>query len=254
MAITGFWLDREVNGGSDVIVQIPGANATQFSEGDACIIDTSTSSNTAGTLIQVASQTASPRYVVLSVAAFTGPNAGKYLGGAFPSGPLRQTTYNLIDSGGEPVMVIDAVASFNCVLATQFAAATFDGTACNSNSTTNNILFTGSGSTDDLTGGQVYVNETNQQFTIVKDSVSGGVHTLTIWPAAPVAVTTGNTIRAVPWGPGYNGGVKLQSSSPQQGISVAVADKTSGHLLIEDVNLARRIAYVRFSGNGIIAK
>lgn len=232
MSVTGFFIDRTAQGVEDLIQQIRGVSGTQYSEGDACLISTSTGGSTGGLLIQAATQTAQPQYVFLSEVT--------------PASVLRPATYNLLTSAYEMCEVIP-VAGTNIVLATQFPLATFDGTATNSNSTANQIVFTGAGSTDDLTGGQVYVNELNAQFYIIKDTVSAGAHTLTVAPAPRVTVSTGYTIRAVPWGPGYVGGVKLQSSNPQQGISVAVADKTGGHLIIHSVNLALRTAYVRFS-------
>lgn len=232
MTVTGFWLDRTAQGVEDLIQQIRGVSGTQYSEGDACLISTSTGGTTGGLLIQAATQTAQPQYIFLSEVT--------------PSSVLRPATYNLLTSAYEMCEVIP-VAGTNLVMGTQFAAATFDGTACNSNSSTTTVVFTGAGSSNDLTGGQVYINELGQQSYIINDVVSGGIHTLTVAPAFSSAPTTGNTLRAVPWGPGYVGGVKLQSSNPQQGISVAVADKTGGHLIIHSVSLSLRTAYVRFS-------
>lgn len=233
MSVTGFWVDRESPGISDNIRQIRGVSGTQYTEGDACYISTSTGGTTGGLLIQADSQTVKPVYLFLSQTT--------------PASQIRPATYNLLTAAYEPCEVIE-IANSSIIAATQFPLATFDGTACNSNSTTTSILFTGAGSSNDFTGGQVYVNETATQYTVIADTVSAGVHTLTIAPAAKVAVTTGNTIRLVPWGPGYVGGVKLQTPNPQQGISVAVADKTGGHLVIFSVDLAIRTAYVRFSG------
>lgn len=252
MSVTGFWIDRELPGVEDAITQRICAPNVQFAEGDACIQSTDTTGVTGGLLIQAATQTTSPRYIMLSLMAQTALSTQS---GKFPSGPLRQATYDLSltsATGGSLAEVIDLGIAPQIVAQTQFALATIDGTAANSNSTTNLVLVTAAGSADDYTLGQLYVNETGQQFTILDDTVSGGVHTFTIFPTPAVAITTGNTVRVVPWGPGYVGGVKLQSSNPQQGISVAVADKTSGHLLIESVNLAKRMAFVRFSGSGII--
>ena len=241
MSVTGFWVDRSNPGVSDLIRQVRAPNGTQFLEGDACYISVSTTTSgpnttyTAGLLIQADTQTSPVEYVFLSMVT--------------PASQLRPATINLIDSAFEACEVIevsDGYSSFPIVLGTQFPLATFDGTAANSNTTTNVIKFTGAGSTNDFNGGQVYVNETGQQYTIINDTVSGGVHTLTIAPAATVAVTTGNTLRVVPWGPGYVGGVKLQATNPQQGISVAVADKTGGPIYIYTVDLSKRIAYVRF--------
>jgi hypothetical protein len=242
MSVTGFWIDREAPGVSDLIREFMAPNGMQFAEGDACYISTSTTTSgpsttyDAGLLIQANAQTSPAQYVFLSATT--------------PKSELRQATYNLIDSNFGPVEVIevsDGNAAFPISLATQFALATIDGTSANTNTTTNQILVTFTGSTNDFNGGQVYVNETGAQYTIINDTVNSGVHTFTIAPAAPVAITSTNTLRAVPWGPGYKGGVKLQSTNPQQGISIAVADKTGGPLFIYGVNLQLRIAYVRFS-------
>lgn len=242
MSMTGFWIDKSNPGVSDLIRQFMAPNGMQFAEGDACYISTSTTTSGPGTtydaglLIQANAQTSPVQYVFITATT--------------PKSELRQATYDLIDSNFGPVMVYEVSegnAAFPLVMNTIFPLATIDGTAANTNSTTNEILVTAAGSTNDYNGGQIYVNETGQQYTIINDTVNTGVHTFTIAPAAAVAVTSTNTVRAVPWGPGYKGGVKLQSSNPQQGISVAVADKTGGPIFIYGVNLATRIAYVRFS-------
>ena len=233
MSVTGFWVDRSAPGVEDLIVQIRGVSGTQYTQGDACYVSTSTAGTTGGLVIQADSQTVQPEYVFLSMVT--------------PGSQLRPATFNKVTSDYEMLELIE-VAGTSIVLNTQFAAATFDGTACNANAVTNNVVFTGAGANDDFTGGTVYIPELNEQRYVIDDAVSAGVHTLTVAPAFSRAPTTGDTLRLVPWGPGYRGGVKLQSANPQQGISVAVADKTGGALFIYGVNLERRIAYVRFSG------
>lgn len=255
MSVTGFWIDRAIAELADAITQLPCAPGVQFSKGDACSIDVSTSTGTAGLLIQAPAQTTSPRYILLSVMAQTAQSFPG-IAGNFPSGPLRQATYNLSVSsanGGSVAEVIDCGIAPQLILSTQFAAATFEGSA-NTNSTANNVLFTSAGSSNAYDGGTLYCNETGQQFTIVSDTVSGGVHTVTIFPTPAAAITSTNTIRVVPWGAGYVGGVKLQPTSNfQQGISTVLGDATGGHILIHSVDLATRIARVRFSGSGILA-
>lgn len=238
--ITGFWIDRSAPGVSDLIRTVRVPNAMQFAEGDACYISTSTTTsgpNTtydAGLLIQANAQTSPVQYVFLAMVSDV-----SY---------LRPATFNLptVNEMCEVIEVSDGYSGFPLTLVTQFALATIDGTACNANSTANNVLVTAAGSTNDYNGGTLYCNETGQQFYITNDTVGGGVHTFTIAPTPAVALTTGNTVRVVPWGPGYVSGVKLQSSNPQQGISIAVADKTGGPLFIYNVDLSKRIAYVRF--------
>jgi len=232
MSITGFYVDRESPGVADMIRQIRMPNAVLFSEGDACYV--SVTDGTAGLIIQADTQAAPVQYVFLAMVS--------------DKSYLRPAVFDqaVVNEYAELIEVSDGFAAFPIVLNTQFPLATFDGTACNANALTNTVVFTGAGATDDLTGGQVYINELGQQATILDDDVAGGVHTLTVAPAFSQAPTTGNTLRAVPWGPGYMGGVKLQAANPQQGISVAVADKTGGPIAIYGVDLALRIAYVRF--------
>jgi hypothetical protein len=233
MSVTGFWVDRSNPGVSDLIRQIRMPNTVQFSEGDACYV--STADGTGGLIIQADSQTAPVAYVFLSMVA--------------DKSYLRPATFDeaVVNEYAELIEVSDGYSGFPIVLNTQFAAATFDGTATTSNSVANEIHFTGtSGSADDFTGGQVYVNELNQQFTIIDDDTSTTSHVYVVAPTPPVTISTGYTIRAVPWGPGYVGGVKLQATNPQQGISTALADKTGGPLYIYNVDLSKRIAYVRF--------
>jgi hypothetical protein len=254
--VTGFWLDRPVQGVEDFVTVLPAAPNVQFSQGDACLIDTATGSGTAGLLIQATAQTTSPRYAVLSVMA---QSDQIFPLNQFFNGPLRQTTYNLTNTsaqGGSQIMCLDAGANPQLVLATQFTSAGFEG-AANANSTVNQVLFSlAGGASNQLCGGTLYCNETGQQFTIVTDSYSSPVHTTTVfpYPASGVAITSTNTLRVTAFGKGGVTGVKLQPSSNfWQGISTVFADSTGGHILIHDVDLSKRIAYVRFSGNGILA-
>ena len=231
--VTGFFVDRSQPGVEDNIQQIRGVDGTQYSEGDACLI--STTEGTAGLVIQAPAQTSAPQFVFLAMV-----SDKSYLRPPVFDEPTAAFEFlELINVAGTPI-----------VLSTQFPAATFDGTACASNASTTTVVFSdgGVGATDDFTGGQVYINELNEQRTVVNDQYSSPNHTLTVAPAFSQAPTTGNTLRVVPWGPGYVGGVKLESAQPQQGISVAVADKTGGHVYIFDVDLALRTAYVRLSG------
>jgi hypothetical protein len=253
MTVTGFWLDQAMNANvGDILYQsIKTPTGTQFTIGDACIVSTSTTTSgpnstyTAGLLIQCATQASYVPYIFDTLVT--------------PSAELRQATYNLSDSYFENAMVIPTANEL--VFGTQiptgsvlYTSVPFDsGINCNANSTANQVLVTMTGSTNDFNGGTLYCNETNTQYTIINDTVSGGVHTFTIAPPAKVALTTGNTLRLLPYGAGYIGGVKLGNSVTNpyagnwQGISSAVADKTGGHVIIRSVNMQLRTVYVYFS-------
>jgi hypothetical protein len=253
MSITGFWLDQSMNGNVNdrLYQQIKTPTGTQFAIGDACVLSTSTSASgpsstyTAGLLIQCATQTSYVPYIFDSLVT--------------PSALLRPATYDLSDSYFESAMVIPTANEL--VFGTQipvgsvlYSSVPFDsGINCNANTTTNQVLVTMTGSTNDFNGGTLYCNETAASYVIINDTVSAGVHTFTIAPAAPVALTTGNTLRLLPYGAGYIGGVKLGNSVTNpytgdwQGISSAVTDKTGGHVIIYSVNLQLRTVYVYFS-------
>src|SRR5579859_5650463 len=122
MTVTGFWIDRTNPGVEDLIRQVRLVNGTTYSEGDACYI--STADGTAGLMIQADSQTAPVQYTFLSMVS--------------DKSYLRPATFNdpTVSEYGEFIECSDGYSSFPIVLATQFALATFDGTACNSNSST----------------------------------------------------------------------------------------------------------------------
>jgi hypothetical protein len=109
--------------------------------------------------------------------------------------------------------------------------------ACNSNSTLNTIVFPdASGSTGDILGGQIYVTTLQQQFTILTDTVSAMVRTVTVAPLPSRAVTTGDSIIAVGWSAGATG-VQFNATSPPQAISNTVAGKSGGNINIIQVVL-----------------
>jgi hypothetical protein len=257
MSVTGFWIDQTEGQGVEDLVNLRQAlvNGVTYSEGDVLQVAT-TGANT-GLAIQIASQAAVGQFVFMTM-----KSAPQYLRPAVFNDPV----YN------EAPLLYD-VDKTSFVFRSQFAAATYDGTAANSNTANNTVIWTGTGSTanTDFLGGAIYVNELGQQGIITALSVSGGsggtytatvqgvIQTKTRQPVSPPtggtaggfsqAVTTGNTIRVVPWGPGYRGGVKFQATNPQQGVSVAIADKTGGCLYIYDVELAGRNVYVRFDSS-----
>lgn len=262
MSVTGFWIDQTEGPGVEDLINVRQAlvNGVTYSEGDALQVATTGSSS--GLAIQVAAQNAIGQFVFMTM-----KSAPQYLRPAVFNDPV----YN------EAPLLYD-VNKTAFVFRNQVAACTYDGTACNSNTANNTVIWTGTGTTaaTDFLGGTIYINELGQQGIITALSVSGGsagTYTATVQgviyikgpkdrqpPSPPSggtnggfsqAPTTGNTLRVVPWGPGYRGGVKFQATNPQQGVSVAIADKTGGCLYIYDVELGGRNIYVRFD-SGLI--
>ena len=233
--VTGFWIDREAPGVEDEIVQIRGVNGTQYAEGDAIMVSNATSNY--GLAVQIPAVASPAQYIFLAMVS--------------DKSYLRPAVFDTPTAAYEYLELIE-VNKTSIVMNTQFAAATYDGTAAAANSSgANTVKMVGTGTTlnTDFLGGQIYVNELNQQATIIACSVTGGssgTYTFTVAPAFSRQVTTGDTLRVVPWGAGYAGGVKFMASTPWQGISTALADITGGPIFIYGVDLAKRIAYVRF--------
>jgi hypothetical protein len=260
MSVTGFWFDQTEGQGVEDLINTRQAlvNGVTYSEGDVLQVAT-TGANT-GLAIQIPAQTSPGQFVFMTM-----KSAPQYLRPAIFNDPV----YN------EAPLLYD-VDKTSFVFRNQIAAATYDGTAANANTANNTVIWTGTGTTaaTDFLGGTIYVNELGEQGIITALSVSGGsggTYTATVQgviyttggknrsPVTPPAggtpggfsqaVTTGNTIRVVPWGPGYRGGVQFQATNPQQGVSVAIAGKTGGCLYIYDVELAGRNIYVRFDSS-----
>jgi hypothetical protein len=197
--------------------------SNQFYEGDACIL-------TDGILGQTSSATALPTHIFQVMIT--------------PYSILRPATANLTTTLGEKGLSVPVgnvagglpILTWLTPLVVNSGIPPFNGTAANSNSTATSVVFTGSGSTNDFATGTVFIPSLNQQRTITADTVSGGVHTFTVIPAFSRAVTTGDTLIAVPFSPGSIG-VKLDATNSYQGISTAVADKTGGHVDIVGVSL-----------------
>lgn len=179
-----------------------------------------------------------------------------------PKGQLRPSTPNKsTTTGGEKCLAqkCDGTNQYFETDLTGGDAPTFDGTACNQNNDLSTVIFTGAGVSGDLTGGQVYIPELDQQRLITDDTVAGGIHTLTVYPPfdgnyapsnrnVPASPGPGEVVahlRAVPWSKGHTG-VKFSAANAPQGISTAVADKTGGNVNIEGVDLKLRKAVVSF--------
>ena len=255
MSVTGFWLDQPEGQGVEDMINVRQAlvNGVTYSEGDALMVSVATSNY--GMAIQIPAQNSVCQFIYLTM-----KSAPQYLRPATFNDPVYNEAGLLLD-----------VDKTSFVFRNEVAACTYDGTAAAAQSTGNTtVKWVGTGTTTntDFLGGTIYVNELGQQGIITALSVSGGTagtYTATVsgviylptrapvnTPSGGTAggfsqnVTTGNTLRILPYGPGYRGGVKFQASNPQQGVSVAIADVTGGPMYIYDVNLASRNIYVRF--------
>ena len=221
MAANGFQLIDENISTSNILERLTSVASTQYNKNDALYLS---ASGAVGLASQVA---ATSKCTHVYVSMFT----------AVPN--LRPATPNLSTTIGEQILAVPAAGNnlyFRSFLTISGSTPTINGTAANANSTANLVLVTFAGSTGDFTGGQVYIPSLQQQATILTDVVSGGVHTFTVYPAFSRAVTTGDTVVAVPWSKGATG-VKFNASTPSQGVSTAVADKSGGNINIQQVVL-----------------
>jgi|SRR5665213_344916 len=196
--------------------------STQFYENDAMIL-------LDGIAAQVSSQTSVPTHIFVNMIT--------------DYSMMRPAAQNLTTTLGEAGLIVPVGAVAGGMGLLNFytplianSLPTINGTAANANSTATSVLVTFTGSTNDFATGTVYIPALQQQRTIIADVVSGGVHTFTVAPGFSRAVTTGDTVIAVPFS-GGSLGVKLAPTVPSQGISTAVADKTGGHVNIVKVVL-----------------
>jgi hypothetical protein len=155
---------------------------------------------------------------------------------------------NTSTTAGE-MAIVEPVGGAGVVLRSKLtgnSAPPLDGKACNSNTTATEIVITEAGSNDDYgttsAPGTVYCPELDEQRLIIGDAQSGGAKTLTVDRAFSRALTTGDTIRAIPWAIGATA-VKFSSTNPHEGLGTAIADKSSGHNRIVGVDLANYLAF-----------
>ncbi len=98
------------------------------------------------------------------------------------------------------------------------------------------------GSSSDLVGGYVYIPELGEAKLITANTYSSNVVTLTT-AAFSRAVTTGDTVRIIPFGPGDTT-VQFASANPQRNISNVIAELASGKLTVHAVDLAKKTVIV----------
>lgn len=121
-----------------------------------------------------------------------------------------------------------------------------NGTACESNSTTTTVkVALADGSSSDLVGGLVYIPELNETRIITANTYSSNVVTITVAEAFSVAPTTTHTCRLVPFGFGTVD-MKLHATNFYNSISVIRAELGSGHVVIHDVDMEKKVATVCF--------
>jgi hypothetical protein len=119
--------------------------------------------------------------------------------------------------------------------------------ACNTNSTTTQVVFANTGAaSNDFLPGTVYINTIEQQRTVTASAGTGNVDTLTVAPAfttggvggTAYAPTVGDTVTAVPFCKGSIGtGFKTNGTVLSQAIDTSIANKAGGLLKCEDVFL-----------------
>jgi len=222
-----FLLRSKLVGLLDEVQHVLGTSGTQYAYGDACKISN-------GQVLQLAAQTDKVSHIYVSMDTL--------------ASQLRPGTADKPGSG--TAKELETLALIPCagngtIWEATFAAATFDNVAVVS-ATASTVLFAnGSGANGDFTGGQVLIVETGEQKTISSSTYGGGNYTLNVVPNWTTTPTSSNTLRVVPWSVGATG-VKFASSNPQQGISVAIADKTGGNVNIQGVNLAKRTVLCSF--------
>lgn len=121
-----------------------------------------------------------------------------------------------------------------------------NGVAADANSDATKVVLTLASLNDnDLIGGQVYIPELDEQRVITEHDESGAVQTLTVTPAFRRAVTTGDTILAVPQSVG-DVQVKLDPSNPHLRVAVTIAGLAGGHIQIDGVDLKNKKIEVIF--------
>jgi hypothetical protein len=196
--------------------------STQFGVGDALI-------SVKGRMNQVSSQTSKVDGIFNSM--------------TVPASVIYPGTKNLSTTADEQIAFIRARGTqrvFRTDLvnitadsqdAPPFSQVAFDGT-----STATSVVFTGSGSTNDLVGGTLYALGVHRN--IITDTVAAGKHTLTIDSALPRTPTTADVLSAVAFGAISSRGVKLASTNPHRGISTAVGDTSGGSADIVRVSLS----------------
>ncbi len=215
-----------------------------------------------------ASQTVYPGYAVkfsngkvTPISAQTDVSIGIILGTAntpdevSPSVPSVPSTPDLTSTSPVAITTTSTSVVFVRVIPSNLGLTKFrigftplvDDVAAESNSTiTQSKVALTDGSSSDLVGGYVYCKELGEAKLITANTYSSNVVTLT-HAAFSRIVTTGDTLRVIPFGPGDTA-VKFLAST-YHGISNAIADLSSGKLTVHRVNLPKKYAIVSFNAS-----
>lgn len=225
----GFQLATKKVSLDNILVRLPSLASTQYYPNDALFLP-STGVAGAGFLTQV---TATSKATHVYVSMFT------------PPALLRPGTPNLSTANCEPIHAAPCAGNGLVFLSYLIGNSlpTKNGLPASANTLASTVVFADSGSSGDLLGGQIYITTLQQQSTIITDVVASGVRTVTVSPAFTRAVTTGDSIIAVPWSAGFEG-VKFNATLPSQGIDTSVAGKTGGNINIEGVVLGPSLSFI----------
>ncbi|MBY0545811.1 MAG: hypothetical protein K2W95_00830 [Candidatus Obscuribacterales bacterium] len=219
---SGFQVHKNRAAGAGATEVVKGTASTQYRVGDMVAV-------TAGIATKV-SATSKATHIVEAMIT--------------PSNVARPATEMLTTTAGEK-FILTPVAGGLVITKSDLkvnSAPPIANASCNSNSTATSVLVTVASTDDDYDNGTMYSHDLDEQRLITDSQETGGVTTFTVEPAFSRALTTGDTVSAVPFCKGATA-VKFSSTNPQQGIGTAVADKTGGHNKIEDVDLKRLVVY-----------
>jgi len=218
-----FEVHQTLAAGAGVAEEILGTASTQYNYGDGLAV-------TAGIGAKVGA---------------TGKMTHVFVNMFTPIRTNRQDTPGLTTTAGEKLNAVKVAGELVVLKSslTGTSAPPINGVACNANSNASQVLVTFTGSTGDFANGTCYCPEIDdEEHIIVTDTVNTGVHTFAVVPPFRRPPTTGDTLRAVPFAKGATA-VKLDSTTPSQGIGTAVADKTGGQVKIHDVDLKNYLVF-----------
>lgn len=117
-----------------------------------------------------------------------------------------------------------------------------DDAVASSGSTTTAVATLSSGSSDDLVGGTVFVN--GEQRVISANTYGGGNVTITVAEPFSRAVASGDLVRMVPYGVGFD--IRLHASSGTAVLNT-IAGASGGQVHVRKVDLKRKKIEVVFN-------
>jgi len=216
---------------NDLIERLQGKKSTQYVLGSLCKM-------TDGVPVVIAGATEQPFLLVenMDIQPYNGQSLGNVNG--LNLSPLRPVTELLTTTKGEQItgIPIHDMQDIETDLAPLLGGATIGATAVVNTNKAAAVAAYG-GSTGDFTGGTVYLPEQDWQGIVETSVVGAGNVTLVFNPPAPRACTTGDTIQALPFGPGDK--VKWDATTPELLISSAAADVTGGLFQVHQIDMSQ---------------